>query len=223
MKKPKRELDKIQVQDAVAVSKSRNEALGRLGLPKGSTYGYKILNYYCASYDINTDHLDGRTATASYTKISLDEILDGLHPFYPTSNLKRRLLNAGWEPQCSVCVNTHWNGDAIPLELDHIDGNPTNHKRDNLRLICPNCHAQTPTHAGKNKSRTVKLDRTPYNNQVIAARLEALETRKTLVRESGIDFSIYGYGTKLAKLLEMTPQCAVRWLKRQMPELISGI
>lgn len=38
----------------------------------------------------------------------------------------------------------------IPIELDHIDGNPENNKSDNLRLICPNCHAQTPTYKGRN-------------------------------------------------------------------------
>ena len=33
-----------------------------------------------------------------------------------------------------------------PCELDHIDGNPTNHNLTNLRLICPNCHALTKTY-----------------------------------------------------------------------------
>lgn len=42
-------------------------------------------------------------------------------------------------------------GQPIPIELDHIDGNPENNELDNLRLICPNCHAQTPTYKGANK------------------------------------------------------------------------
>lgn len=52
---------------------------------------------------------------------------------------------------CSVCNNTEWNGEPIPLEVDHVDGNATNNLRDNLRLICPNCHAQTSTYKGKNR------------------------------------------------------------------------
>jgi 5-methylcytosine-specific restriction endonuclease McrA len=43
-----------------------------------------------------------------------------------------------------------WCGKPVPLELDHIDGDPENNVRENLRLICPNCHAQTPTYKGKN-------------------------------------------------------------------------
>jgi len=43
-----------------------------------------------------------------------------------------------------------WMKKQIPLEIDHIDGHCTNNERSNLRLICPNCHAQTDTYKGKN-------------------------------------------------------------------------
>lgn len=51
---------------------------------------------------------------------------------------------------CNKCKNSLWNGQSIPLELEHIDGNRSNNKRENLEGICPNCHAQTPTYKGKN-------------------------------------------------------------------------
>lgn len=51
---------------------------------------------------------------------------------------------------CEVCKLSEWMSKPIPIEIDHIDGNPENNARENLRLICPNCHAQTDTYKGKN-------------------------------------------------------------------------
>lgn len=51
---------------------------------------------------------------------------------------------------CSVCKFKEWMGKPIPLDLDHIDGNSDNNLPINLRLICLNCHGQTPTWKAKN-------------------------------------------------------------------------
>lgn len=47
--------------------------------------------------------------------------------------------------KCLLCGIDSWLKKPISLELDHIDGDNTNHSRNNLRLLCPNCHSQTPT------------------------------------------------------------------------------
>ena len=82
---------------------------------------------------------------------SLDDILAGKHPYYSTNKLRIRLLKEGVKiHKCEKCNNTQWLGLSIPLELNHKDGNRTNHKLDNLEMLCPNCHAQTSTYRGKN-------------------------------------------------------------------------
>ena len=52
---------------------------------------------------------------------------------------------------CSICKNTTWNGEEIPLVMDHVDGNPENWNLSNLRLVCGNCDMQLPTYKGKNR------------------------------------------------------------------------
>lgn len=66
---------------------------------------------------------------------------------------RKRALIADFGHHCSVCTLSEWMGKQIPIEVDHIDGNSDNNELVNLRLICPNCHAQTPTYKGKNIGR----------------------------------------------------------------------
>ena len=51
---------------------------------------------------------------------------------------------------CWECGISSWNGKELVLELEHIDGNSENNREENLSLLCPNCHSQTPTYKGRN-------------------------------------------------------------------------
>ena len=51
--------------------------------------------------------------------------------------------------KCEECSNIQWNNVDIPLELHHIDGDRTNNEKENLQLLCPNCHALTHNWRGR--------------------------------------------------------------------------
>jgi len=64
--------------------------------------------------------------------------------------LKRFLIKT-YGNKCWTCKIEKWNKKEIVMELEHIDGNSENNNLENLSLICPNCHSQTPTYKGRNK------------------------------------------------------------------------
>jgi DNA-directed RNA polymerase subunit L len=67
----------------------------------------------------------------------------------------RRYLREKFQSKCTLCG---WNiihpiTKKVPLEIDHIDGNPDNNTESNLRLLCPNCHSLTPYFRGLNRGK----------------------------------------------------------------------
>ena len=71
----------------------------------------------------------------------------------PGKGAIKRFLTETFGYKCSECGISDWNGKKITLELEHKDGNSENNSKENLCLICPNCHSQTSTYKGKNKGK----------------------------------------------------------------------
>lgn len=73
-------------------------------------------------------------------------------------NVKVRLLRAGLlKNECAVCGLIEWRGVPLSLHIDHVNGVKDDHRLENLRMLCPNCHSQTPTYGGKNAKRKKAL------------------------------------------------------------------
>lgn len=74
----------------------------------------------------------------------------------------KRFLEEEYGHKCAICGLTEWMGQPIPVVVDHIDGDPSNHKIDNFRLVCGNCDMQLPTYKAKNKGKGRKFRRDLY-------------------------------------------------------------
>lgn len=71
---------------------------------------------------------------------------------YPRHRLKERVIKEEiLEYKCVSCGNkgVH-NNNPLVLQLDHINGVNNDHRLENLRFLCPNCHTQQDTYAAKN-------------------------------------------------------------------------
>ncbi len=91
---------------------------------------------------------------ASDFRISLSDLLTDTRKITARGHLKRRLLGAGvLEERCAWCGITEWRGQPLSLDLHHINGDKTDNRLENLVLLCPNCHSQTPNYCGRNIRR----------------------------------------------------------------------
>jgi hypothetical protein len=139
---------------AVKVSFSIRETLRKLGMNAVGA-AYKAFRTRVIELKVDTSHflgsghLKGKTHSWSPTK-PLEEVLVENSARSP-SGLKSRLVKVGLlKYHCYECGISEWNGKKLSLQLDHINGVNNDHRIDNLRLLCPNCHSLTPTFAGKN-------------------------------------------------------------------------
>ena len=149
-------------EDLVAAVKSSFSIRGVLKIlrlsPTGCNYKAMHANFARLGLDVThftgQGHLRGKHHGWTPTR-PLSEILVVGSTYTGSNHLKRRLIKEGLlVNRCSECgLPPEWQGKPLIMILDHRNGDNTDNRLENLRLLCPNCNSQQPTFAGKNRGR----------------------------------------------------------------------
>jgi hypothetical protein len=150
---------KSRLADAVAQSKSIYQVLDNLGLKKNGG-NHSQVKRWINKHGLDTSHFlgcrvnSGSSHIGGPRKLLPDEVLVANR----TKTLKesvirlRRALDAIGRPRiCRDCgVGEVWNKKPLTLQIEHINGNNLDNRRENLTYLCPNCHTQTLTWGSRN-------------------------------------------------------------------------
>lgn len=100
-------------------------------------------------YDMHTNQagvgIPKDVCRATSSPYTIDKILAGEYPQYPVWKLRNRLLAlAIFREECACCgyAERRITDDTVPLLLDHINGDKTDHRVENLQMLCLNCYYQ---------------------------------------------------------------------------------
>jgi Zn finger protein HypA/HybF involved in hydrogenase expression len=189
-RRPTRKWTDEELIEAVKTSYSIAQVLRKLKLDVSGA-NYRLIPMTIKSLNLDTSHFLGRAhlkdKTHNWSSAKpLKEILKE-NSHYQSSHLRIRLIRENYfKEECSSCLLTNWCGEKIPLQLDHIDGDSTNNKLENLRILCPTCHTLTPTFAGKNIGKTKYNHISTLNTPIEREIIDRSSTKEKIIREKKI-------------------------------------
>lgn len=130
-----------------------------------------VQRHYNAGYTLRECRAEFRFSAGAWTKTVNRDVIKPRTQKWPLErilaesksrvSIKRRLLEAGiLKNECDQCGLSSWRGHHLSIQLDHRNGVRDDHRLENLRMLCPNCHSQTSTFGTRNRKQKGSQRRT---------------------------------------------------------------
>jgi hypothetical protein len=155
-----------EIKNIVENSQSASEACRKMGMADKSGNGTR-LRKDLKDLNIDFSHWTGQLWSKGKTiltdeRVSKKRKLEEM--FVENSEVSRShirsliLKNNLLEYKCNTCcMSPIWNNTKLAFHIDHINGIRNDHRLENLRWLCPNCHSQTETYCGKKNTGRTKI------------------------------------------------------------------
>jgi hypothetical protein len=209
-------MKKIDIQELTIATKtsiSYAEVLKKLGLKQSGSMQSRIKNEI-KNLGLDISHFTGQAwcrGKNSYQDKRIrnkytEEFIFKENSEVSNKVVKNRLMsNPTYEHKCELCSVKEWYDPfekkikPVNLELDHINGNERDNRKENLRLICSNCHSFTPTYKGRNINGGIRKGENKISDIVLLEHLKTKNIRQSLI---SVGMSASGENYERCKILK---------------------
>lgn len=168
-----------QLSSYVLESYSFRQLAEKCGYQKDGGSGAAAVKSMCEQKGFDTSHFSNKLRKEDIDVASIFK-----QGYQNRETLKKNLVVLRGH-KCECCQLSQWNEKEIPLQVHHKDGNGFNNLLENLQLLCPNCHAQTDTYCGKNKSKKIT------DEEFTAALKDSENIHQAIIKVGSTDGRLY--------------------------------